>query len=287
MGLEEVSYAKNSANLKRSVKAGTSFIAQVVPFLALIRFYLHKNYAVVIIGSVFFPGPEIPIAERALDLLKMYVSFAVCLYGGIYSMNAVTDADEDRGHPTKGKRPVASGAVSVPAATCWSLTLMAFGFGLSYMWHGLQYFPIFGAFVAINVAYSLVFRNVKYSRFFTASLTSPCRLLLGSMMARATITPECFLMAYLFMVGAHSSKIRAEYNLRTSSADGFTPGALEALTFTTTAVCIVVNLLGPKANPLFCVAVVLSNLFFVVGCACSNTIARFMYPESIITKKAK
>jgi len=291
IGLEEVSYATSGgsdskSSLSTSVQAGRSFWRSLAPFLALIRFYLHKNYAVVLIGSLFFEGPAIPAAERALDLLKMYVSFAVCLYGGIYTMNAVTDAAEDREHPTKCARPVPSGAVSEPAAILWSLSLIGGGYALSYVWYGVRYFPIFSAFLAINVAYSLVFRNVRYSRFFTAALTSPCRLALGSMMARATISAECFVMAYLFMVGAHSSKIRAEYNLRATSADGFKPGALEAATFSATAACIGMNLLGEQPNPLFCAAVVASNLFFVVGCACSNTVARFMYPEATVGKAA-
>ena len=89
----------------------------VKPYLLLIRFYLHLNYNVVVIGSVFFPGPHVPVLDRVAALLKMYLCFNVCLYGGIYTMNAVTDAEEDRRHPSKRARPIPSGAVSEAAGT--------------------------------------------------------------------------------------------------------------------------------------------------------------------------
>ena len=261
----------------------------IVPYMLLIRFYLHVNYNVVVIGSVFFPGPSIPVLERVADLIKMYLCFNVCLYGGIYTMNAVTDADEDACHPTKRTRPIPSGAVSKVAATVWSLVLMGSGFLFSYALHGTRFFGIFCAFVAINVGYSYVFRNVRYSRFFTASFTSPTRLLLGAMLSRASVTPESFVMAYLFMVGAHSSKIRAEYNLRDKAADGFRPFVLEAFTFSATGACIWYNLSGLSGapNPMFCLAVVLANLVFVLGCGYSSTMAGLMYYKGGTLEAAK
>src|SRR5215510_9840731 len=44
-----------------------------------------------------------------------FVVFCV-LSGVVYLLNDVADRDQDRGHPLKMHRPVASGALSVPAA---------------------------------------------------------------------------------------------------------------------------------------------------------------------------
>ena len=103
-GIEEVHLL--SSNVKSSThtvaSAHIKLFNVVTPFLKLIRFYLHQNFAIVVFGSLFFGGDHYAaegggwnMEQRLMDLLVTYFSFNVCLYGGIYTINAVTDADED------------------------------------------------------------------------------------------------------------------------------------------------------------------------------------------------
>src|SRR4051812_24833035 len=49
------------------------------------------------------------------------------LSGAVYLINDVRDRDSDRQHPHKAQRAIASGALSVPAATAIAIVLIAAG----------------------------------------------------------------------------------------------------------------------------------------------------------------
>ena len=56
-------------------------MVSVLPFAELIRFYLHQNFSVVIIGSFLFSTPT-SVVDHLVTLAKLYLSFNVCLYVG-------------------------------------------------------------------------------------------------------------------------------------------------------------------------------------------------------------
>lgn len=81
---------------------------------------------------------------------------AVCfcaLSGGVYLANDVSDRERDRGHPTKGERPVAAGALGALPAALAAGVLLGGGLVASYLLH-----PKFGAvataYAVLNLAYS-------------------------------------------------------------------------------------------------------------------------------------
>src|SRR3712207_3257928 len=76
-------------------------------------------------------------AEKAFSLSHVFEALltflAFCLLSGaVYAFNDVLDVEEDRKHPLKRMRPVASGEVPVPAAVVFSLLLLAAGLGLCF-----------------------------------------------------------------------------------------------------------------------------------------------------------
>ncbi|MBA2257685.1 MAG: UbiA family prenyltransferase [Acidobacteria bacterium] len=97
-------------------------------WLRLIKFRYHVTFVSVLCGALLFAPP----IERQLGirLVLLYCCFNVLLYGGIYTLNDIADRASDARHPRKGRRPVASGAVSVRAAAIYGLVLVASGLGL-------------------------------------------------------------------------------------------------------------------------------------------------------------
>jgi len=98
---------------------------------------------------------EFPLAGRAAAAFGLFC----CASGAVYIINDLFDADRDRKHPLKARRPIASKALgTLPAVTAAGLlltgSLMA-GFALS---------PAFGAvllaYVAINLVYSFWLKEV-------------------------------------------------------------------------------------------------------------------------------
>src|SRR5688572_15995299 len=66
-------------------------------YLALIRFHYHSSFIGVLLGALIVTRDwSGPLAWR---ILLVYVSMTVLLYGGLYSINAITDAEADSRHP--------------------------------------------------------------------------------------------------------------------------------------------------------------------------------------------
>ncbi len=51
----------------------------------------------------------------------------------VYLINDIRDVEADRQHPVKNLRPIASGKLSVRAATIAAVLLLAFSFPMSYL----------------------------------------------------------------------------------------------------------------------------------------------------------
>ena len=78
---------------------------------------------------------------------------------GTYFVNDSMDAAADREHPTKRGRPVAAGIVPVPLAVSVGAVLMAASVGLAMLLAGWHLGVVMGAYVAVQLAYSLGLKN--------------------------------------------------------------------------------------------------------------------------------
>jgi decaprenyl-phosphate phosphoribosyltransferase len=81
------------------------------------------------------------------------------LASGLYAVNDVRDAWEDRLHPRKRFRPVAAGEVSAALATALGVGLMVAGVGLCALVRPLLA-VVGGGYVALTLSYTLVWRYV-------------------------------------------------------------------------------------------------------------------------------
>jgi decaprenyl-phosphate phosphoribosyltransferase len=85
---------------------------------------------------------------------------AFCLLaGGIYCINDVRDAEEDRLHPRKRTRPVAAGELDPRAAVSLGVALIAAGICLSVFVRPLVGL-IAAAYVALTLSYTLIWRHL-------------------------------------------------------------------------------------------------------------------------------
>jgi decaprenyl-phosphate phosphoribosyltransferase len=87
-----------------------------------------------------------------------FVAFCM-LASGIYAINDVRDADEDRLHPRKRFRPVAAGELDPPLATGLGVALIVLGLALCADVRPLLA-AVGGGYVAITLSYTLVWRHL-------------------------------------------------------------------------------------------------------------------------------
>lgn len=155
----------------------------------LLRFQYHGNFAAVVLGAVTFAREPLA-ATLAVDLVMQYVTFVLLLYGGIYTVNAVADADSDARHPRKRNRPVPSGKISKQSALGLAAGLLLAAFAGTLLWEGsMRMWPVYAVFVLVNGAYSFKLRNSRWR--YCVGLTAALRLHLGALLTRSTIPPPC------------------------------------------------------------------------------------------------
>lgn len=128
---------------------------------ALVRTMRPKQW----VKNLFVAAPL--VFSRHLDeptyLIRTALAvLAFCaLSGAVYSFNDVRDVEADRLHPTKQRRPIASGALSERAALTWSAVLAAGALGgcLVLAW---ELAAIAAAYLAQNLLYSLGLKRIAF-----------------------------------------------------------------------------------------------------------------------------
>ena len=122
-------------------------------YLSLMRCHHYvKNFIVFL--PLFFSGQLLDSnLFRASAIGFLAFSF---LSSFVYIMNDIKDVEKDRRHPTKRKRPIASGAVSRSQAIVLAIALMATAIALCVFgqlpW---QSWIVLGGYLMINIAYSI------------------------------------------------------------------------------------------------------------------------------------
>src|ERR1700744_1510645 len=97
----------------------------MIEYLSLLR---PKDWAknLFLFIPVFFSGQL--FNPNIYPGLALGVAAFSCIASGIYIINDYRDIEEDRRHPKKSKRPLASGAVSKTAGVFMAIVLIAAGF---------------------------------------------------------------------------------------------------------------------------------------------------------------
>jgi decaprenyl-phosphate phosphoribosyltransferase len=81
-----------------------------------------------------------------------FVAFSAAA-SGTYAWNDALDAEADRQHPTKRKRPVAAGEISVSAAQVFGSVLLVAALGISFV-ASARLAAVLGGYVVLTLAYS-------------------------------------------------------------------------------------------------------------------------------------
>ncbi len=145
-------------------------------FLALIRpEQWVKN--LIIFGALIFARQF----TETDNILMAILAFAVfCLLSSaVYVVNDIHDRDSDRLHPLKRSRPVASGAISVPAARFLAVALIVLGIGLTmFLPRPVTY--IAAIFVAFNILYTALLKNIVIIDVMSIAVSFVIRAAAGS-----------------------------------------------------------------------------------------------------------
>ena len=157
----------------------------------LIRLARPKHW----IKNVFVLLP-VPFALKATSGVGFsFLSFLLGLAGfclvnsAVYTLNDLCDAETDRLHPRKCRRPIAAGKVHKSVAVLQITVLLFAGLGLCFAAGRPVTLSIAGAYLAINVVYNLGAKHVALLDVFLLSSGFVIRVLLGCALVAAAPSP--------------------------------------------------------------------------------------------------
>lgn len=150
------------------------------PILRALRVNNYIKNTVILLPGVF--GAKIFQSNIIGCILLSIVLFSL-LSSGIYLINDLADQKEDRVHPKKRFRPIASGEVSLSLAITASLFLLSTASIGAYLWLPKAALQLFVAYIALNFFYTFFLKKIVLIEFFTIAIFFELRLFLGGIIA--------------------------------------------------------------------------------------------------------
>jgi 4-hydroxybenzoate polyprenyltransferase len=129
-----------------------------------------------VLAGVVFSGDALQVPSVVAALLA-FVAFCA-LSGAVYATNDILDVAEDRKHPTKRLRPVASGEIPLRIAALYAVLLAAGGLALAFF-VGLGVGLAGLAYLVLQAVYTLVLKHVVVLDVMSISAGFVIRALAG------------------------------------------------------------------------------------------------------------
>jgi 4-hydroxybenzoate polyprenyltransferase len=177
-----------------------------------------KNLAV--FAAIVFSGNLFDPQLLGLTTLA-FVSFCL-VSSSLYALNDVLDAENDRQHPVKRDRPVASGRMSAPVALSISAVLLVAGAGLGFV-VGLPFVAALGAYLVLQVFYAFVLKHVAIVDMLAISAGFVLRAVAGAVAIAVPVSPWLILCTGLLALFLAAAKRRHELVLLREFSAGHRP----------------------------------------------------------------
>ena len=159
-------------------------------------------------NAVVFAAFAFALGDRQQDLAAWEL-WKVCLAAlafslvssAVYVFNDLKDAPQDRLHPIKCRRPIASGAVGPGLAWISGLVLLAVG--IAGAWRlGTELAAVLGAYLVLQIVYTLGLKRLALVDVIVIALGFVLRALAGAVVIHVKISPwllVCAMMLALFL----------------------------------------------------------------------------------------
>jgi 4-hydroxybenzoate polyprenyltransferase len=202
------------------------------------------------VGAPLIFGKSLRDEPRLVRAAAAVAIFCV-ISSAVYLWNDLIDVDEDRQHPTKRNRPIASGALAVPAAQVAAALFASVGLALAY-WMSLPMAITAGLYLALNVAYTLRLKHVPYVDVFVIASGFLLRVMAGAF--AVDVHPSRWLLVCAGLLACFFGFGKRQHELATIGAAGrrvlrsYHPERLRYLLYATGSATVIAYLLYTRAE---------------------------------------
>jgi 4-hydroxybenzoate polyprenyltransferase len=143
---------------------------------------------------------------------------AFCLgASSVYFINDVFDRENDKRHPLKSRRPIASGALPIAVAIATSVFLLSGGLMLSFVVNS-ETLLILAIYVMLNFLYSVLLKHIVIIDVMTIAAGFVLRAVAGGLAISVPISPWLLVCTTLLALFMGFGKRRHELSLLTDGA---------------------------------------------------------------------
>lgn len=168
-----------------------------------------------------------------------------CAASAVYLINDLRDREEDRLHPRKRLRPLAAGTLA-PATAIAAVVLLVAAAAAMAWWLGAGFARVLGAYLLLNVLYTLWFKHMVILDVMCLGLGFVLRVLAGAEAAGVQVSSWLFLCTTFLALFLAFSKRRHEITLLADGAsrqrpvlDHYSPAFLDQMINVVTASAVV------------------------------------------------
>ena len=164
---------------------------------------------------IFFAGQLFNNVYNLFQLCLGFLSFSF-IASSIYIINDYQDIEEDKKHPVKKNRPLASGELSVQMAAASFAFLFFGGFAIAWFLEG-WFFAILGLYFILNISYSMGLKNFPLIDIFIIALGFLLRTLAGGVVAEVPVSQWLMIMVFLLALFLALAKRRDDIVINMAS----------------------------------------------------------------------
>lgn len=146
--------------------------------------------------------------QSIFDSVAAFIIFCI-LSGAVYLMNDVIDYEQDRYHPVKKTRPIASGRLSRNTAMATGIILYILSLSAAFLLHPV-FFQIALIYTVITVSYTYYFKKIAILDVMAISIGFVLRAIAGSVVINAEASFWLLLCTFLLALFLALSKRRHE-----------------------------------------------------------------------------
>ncbi|MDW8002927.1 MAG: decaprenyl-phosphate phosphoribosyltransferase [Deltaproteobacteria bacterium] len=140
---------------------------------------------------------SLKLFEPNLFIRVFLAFFFFCLLSGaVYIYNDYHDIEDDRKHPKKRNRPLASGRVSLRTAFALMGSLIVVSMAAFFLF-GITPFLLSLFYLFINWLYTIKLKHIAIVDIFTVGIGYAIRIFIGGSVAKITIYPWIVVMTFL------------------------------------------------------------------------------------------
>ncbi len=188
-------------------------------FLAMRPNQWTKN-GVLLAALIFAYWDKSQSVDLAISLSRIVPGVLLfCLASSsIYLLNDVRDIENDRVHPTKRFRPIASGRVAIPAALITAAILVAFVLVCGWVLSP-SFFAVVLGYLILQVVYSFLLKQVALVDIFVIACGFVLRAIAGATVTKVAISPWLLLCTFLLALFLALCKRRHEKLIDTENGE--------------------------------------------------------------------